>query len=78
VVLLAFIGVKMILQASKIGHIPIGYSLGIIGAILAIGVAASLIASSREEAAGEGPEHRPHHPVNPGAGASVDVHDTDA
>jgi tellurite resistance protein TerC len=76
VVLLAFIGVKMILQASGKGHIPIGISLGIIGAILTIGVVASLVASAREEAAGH--DHAPHHPVNPGAGASIDVHDADA
>ena len=74
VVLLAFIGVKMILQASGKGHIPIGISLGIIGLILAVGVIASLVASAREEARKE----EPAHPVNPGAGPSIDVHDTDA
>jgi len=79
VVLLAFIGIKMILQASGLGHIPIGYSLGIIAGILATGVVASLVASAREEAAGEGHrDHLTHHPVNPGAGASVDVHEEDA
>ncbi len=78
VVLLAFIGVKMILQASGLGHIPIGISLGIIALILAVGVIASLVASAREEAAAASGEHHPHPPVNPGAGPSVDVHETDA
>ncbi len=79
VVLLAFIGVKMILQASGLGHIPIGISLGIIALILTIGVVASLVASAREEARGEKHDHHhPHHPVNPGPGASVDVHDADS
>ena len=78
VVLLAFIGIKMILQASGLGHIPISISLGIIAAILSIGVIASLVASAREEAAGKKEEHLPHHPVNPGAGPSTDVHESDA
>ncbi|HVJ69515.1 MAG TPA: TerC family protein [Caulifigura sp.] len=75
VVLLAFIGGKMILQASGRGHIPIGMSLGIIAAILTAGVVASLIASAREEAKSE---EQPQHPVIPGGGASVDIRDTDA
>jgi tellurite resistance protein TerC len=74
VVLLAFIGVKMILQASGFGHIPIGISLGIIAAILATGVAASLIASAREDAAAEKAERPPQH----SAGASIDIRDDDA
>jgi tellurite resistance protein TerC len=78
VVLLAFIGVKMILQASKLYHIPIGASLSIIAAILAIGVIGSLIASARDDAEESKHEKLTHHPVNPGAGASVDVRDSDA
>ncbi len=78
VVLLAFIGVKMIMQASGLGHIPIGISLSIIGLILAAGVIASLVASAREDAAGKSGEHHPHHPTNPGAGPSSDVHESDA
>jgi tellurite resistance protein TerC len=76
VVLLAFIGVKMILQASGLGHIPIGISLGIIAGILTAGVVTSLIASAREEAAAERAERQPQQPG--GAGASIDVRDTDA
>jgi tellurite resistance protein TerC len=81
VVLLAFIGLKMIGQAAGLGHIPIEMSLGIIAAILAAGVIASLIASARDERAGRphGQHHpNPNHPVNPGAGPSSDIHDSDA
>jgi tellurite resistance protein TerC len=78
VVLLAFIGVKMIMQAGGFGHIPISISLGIIATILTVGVVASLVASAREEAAGKRSDHHPHHPLNPGAGASSDVRDSDA
>jgi tellurite resistance protein TerC len=76
VVLLAFIGVKMIMQAAHLGHIPIGISLGIIAAILTTGIVASLVASAREEAAAKGAERRPHQPG--GTGASIDVRDDDA
>lgn len=46
-VLLAFVGVKMILAPMKI-HIPVALSLGIIVAILATGIVASLVVRGRD------------------------------
>jgi tellurite resistance protein TerC len=62
VVLLAFIGVKML--ASKHYHISPGISLGIVFGILATGVIASIMLPKREEPSVhlEGPEHPPDQP----------------
>ncbi|HON65110.1 MAG TPA: TerC/Alx family metal homeostasis membrane protein [Phycisphaerae bacterium] len=47
VVLLVFIGVKMIL--ARWVHIPVSYSLGVIAGILSVGIIASLVASRSEQ-----------------------------
>jgi tellurite resistance protein TerC len=49
VFLLAFIGVKMLLEAGGVFHIPTPVSLAVIAAILAVGVISSLVASHREQ-----------------------------
>jgi len=48
IAILCFIGVKMVLIPAKI-HIPIGWSLGIIGAMLLAGVAVSLLKKKEPE-----------------------------
>lgn len=54
--LLAFVGVKMI--ASHHVHIPVAYSLGVIAGILTLSMAASWIASRREDGKdSQGPDH---------------------
>ncbi len=45
-VILCFIGVKMLLSAKL--HIPVGLSLGIIGSVLAVSVAASLLLPKKD------------------------------
>lgn len=74
VFLLAFIGVKMLLEAGHWVDIPTLASLGVIVAILAVGVVSSLIASHREERAKQALGAEMHGE----AGASVDVDPADA
>jgi tellurite resistance protein TerC len=52
-VVLVFVGVKMLTE--EIYHMSIWLSLGVIGAVLAISIGASLIVTARRERAGVGP-----------------------
>ncbi|MBX3444351.1 MAG: TerC family protein [Planctomyces sp.] len=75
VFLLAFIGVKMLLEASHVFHIPTGVSLSIVGTILALGVLASLVASRREMLRAGAPRKAVS---EAGAGATSEVDRSDA
>lgn len=75
VFLLAFIGIKMILEAGHLVDIPTPASLGVVVAILAVGVIASLVANHREETASGGAVGKS---TGTHAGPSCDVHDGDA
>ncbi|MGH9050972.1 MAG: TerC family protein [Acidimicrobiia bacterium] len=57
-VILAFVGVKMLL--TEVVHLPIWLSLLVIGVVLAVTIAASLVADRREAAAGDGAEIDTH------------------
>jgi len=59
VFLLAFIGVKMLLEASHLFDIPTPVSLAVIVAILTVGVISSLVASHKEELAKREPKVSP-------------------
>ena len=68
-VVLAFVGVKMLL--TEIYHLPTGISLGVVAAVLAISIIASLIFP--KEAAEHDPiEHGPFNPDDPIAEAQPD------
>jgi tellurite resistance protein TerC len=52
-VVLVFVGVKMLTE--ELYHMSIWLSLGVIGAVLAISIGASLIVTARRERAGVAP-----------------------
>jgi tellurite resistance protein TerC len=78
VFLLAFIGVKMLLEASHLFDIPTPASLAVIVAILAVGVVSSLVASHREEKAKVADQDSSGRAVGVEAGPSMDIDETDA